>query len=149
MRATGDNIMRQNVASARPLAHALEKAARVLVVLCQRLRVDARARLIFPSRMVGGGDRLMNKGVLYGLLAAVLFGASTPFAKVLVAQVPPVMLAGLFISAAASACSVGSCCGAWPAGRGSPARPPRFRAAICLGSRAPFSPAGWRRPCCS
>lgn len=37
----------------------------------------------------------MNKGVLYGLLAAVLFGASTPFAKVLVAQVPPVMLAGL------------------------------------------------------
>ena len=37
----------------------------------------------------------MNTGVLYALLAAALFGASTPFAKLLVGEVAPVMLAGL------------------------------------------------------
>jgi len=34
-------------------------------------------------------------GIVYALLAAALFGASTPLAKLLVAQVAPVMLAGL------------------------------------------------------
>jgi drug/metabolite transporter (DMT)-like permease len=37
----------------------------------------------------------MHKGVIYALLAAALFGASTPFAKTLVDAVAPVMLAGL------------------------------------------------------
>lgn len=37
----------------------------------------------------------MRQGVLYALLAAVLFGASTPFAKLLLADTPPVLLAGL------------------------------------------------------
>jgi drug/metabolite transporter (DMT)-like permease len=37
----------------------------------------------------------MNQGIFYGLAAAALFGASTPFAKMLVGQVAPVMLAGL------------------------------------------------------
>jgi len=37
----------------------------------------------------------MHKGVVYALLAAALFGASTPFAKTLVGQVVPVALAGL------------------------------------------------------
>lgn len=37
----------------------------------------------------------MHKGVVYALLAAALFGASTPFAKTLVGQMEPVMLAGL------------------------------------------------------
>lgn len=37
----------------------------------------------------------MHKGVIYALAAAALFGASTPFAKTLVGQVPPVLLAGL------------------------------------------------------
>ena len=37
----------------------------------------------------------MNKGVLYALGAAALFGASTPFSKLLVGQVAPVTLAGL------------------------------------------------------
>jgi len=37
----------------------------------------------------------MHKGVLYALLAAALFGASTPFAKSLVGQVTPVALAGI------------------------------------------------------
>lgn len=37
----------------------------------------------------------MYKGVLYALLAAVMFGASTPFSKTLVGQVAPLTLAGL------------------------------------------------------
>src|SRR4051812_22060089 len=37
----------------------------------------------------------MHKGIIYALLAAALFGASTPFAKTLVGQVAPVTLAGM------------------------------------------------------
>lgn len=37
----------------------------------------------------------MNKGILYALSAALLFGVSTPFAKVLVGEIPPILLAGL------------------------------------------------------
>ncbi|MHB9086264.1 MAG: DMT family transporter [Thiobacillus sp.] len=37
----------------------------------------------------------MHTGVIYALLAAALFGASTPFAKALIGQAAPVMLAGL------------------------------------------------------
>ncbi len=37
----------------------------------------------------------MNKGITSALLAAVLFGASTPFAKLLTGETPPVLLAGL------------------------------------------------------
>ncbi len=37
----------------------------------------------------------MNRDVVYALLAALLFGASTPFAKLLLGDVEPVMLAGL------------------------------------------------------
>lgn len=37
----------------------------------------------------------MNKGIIYALLAAVAFGASTPFSKILVGQVAPIELAGL------------------------------------------------------
>ena len=37
----------------------------------------------------------MFRGPLYGLLAALLFGASTPFAKLLVGHVEPLMLAAL------------------------------------------------------
>ncbi|HTD03967.1 DMT family transporter [Undibacterium sp.] len=37
----------------------------------------------------------MHKGVVYALLAAALFGASTPFAKTLVGHIAPVTLAGL------------------------------------------------------
>jgi len=35
------------------------------------------------------------KGIIYALLAAVLFGASTPAAKTLLLQVDPLLLAGL------------------------------------------------------
>jgi len=37
----------------------------------------------------------MNRNVFYALLAAALFGASTPFAKLLVGELSPVLLAGL------------------------------------------------------
>lgn len=37
----------------------------------------------------------MNRNVLYALGAAALFGASTPFAKLLGGDIPPVLLAGL------------------------------------------------------
>ena len=37
----------------------------------------------------------MHKGVVYALLAAALFGASTPFARTLSGQVAPVTLAGM------------------------------------------------------
>lgn len=37
----------------------------------------------------------MHKGIIYALLAAALFGASTPFAKAMVNHVEPVMLAGV------------------------------------------------------
>jgi drug/metabolite transporter (DMT)-like permease len=37
----------------------------------------------------------MNRDVVFALLAALLFGASTPFAKLLLGDVAPVMLAGL------------------------------------------------------
>ncbi len=37
----------------------------------------------------------MRSGIAFALLAAVLFGASTPLAKRLVGEVPPIMLAGL------------------------------------------------------
>jgi drug/metabolite transporter (DMT)-like permease len=37
-----------------------------------------------------------NKGILFALLAALLFGASTPFAKLLVGEIHPLILAGLF-----------------------------------------------------
>ena len=37
----------------------------------------------------------MNRGVMYGLMAAALFGASTPFAKTILNDVHPIVLAGL------------------------------------------------------
>lgn len=37
----------------------------------------------------------MNASIVYALLAAALFGASAPFAKVLVGQLPPLLLGGL------------------------------------------------------
>ena len=40
-------------------------------------------------------DRGMRQGVAYALLAALLFGVSTPFAKLLLSDTPPVLLAGL------------------------------------------------------
>ena len=40
-------------------------------------------------------NQSMNRNVLFALLAAALFGASTPFAKLLVGNISPVLLAGL------------------------------------------------------
>ena len=37
----------------------------------------------------------MKRGIAYAIVSAVLFGVSTPLAKLLVENVPPLMLAGL------------------------------------------------------
>jgi drug/metabolite transporter (DMT)-like permease len=42
------------------------------------------------------GGITMRTGIIYALTAAALFGASTPFAKLLLGEVSPVLLAGLF-----------------------------------------------------
>lgn len=38
----------------------------------------------------------MKRGILYALISALLFGASTPFAKFLLQEISPMLLAGLF-----------------------------------------------------
>jgi drug/metabolite transporter (DMT)-like permease len=45
--------------------------------------------------MAGQGHISMKQGIACALAAAALFGASTPFAKCLVGDMPPLMLAGL------------------------------------------------------
>lgn len=45
--------------------------------------------------MSNAENRPVGRGVVYALAAAALFGASTPFAKLLVGRVDPVLLAGL------------------------------------------------------
>lgn len=40
----------------------------------------------------------MNKGIFYALLAAILFGGSTVFSKILLEEIPSLMLAGIFYS---------------------------------------------------
>jgi drug/metabolite transporter (DMT)-like permease len=38
----------------------------------------------------------MRKGIFYALFSALLFGGSTPFAKILLKEISPILLAGLF-----------------------------------------------------
>jgi drug/metabolite transporter (DMT)-like permease len=52
------------------------------------------ARLVFSAEVLGDNHG-MNRNVVFALLAALLFGASTPFAKLLVGNLPPLLLAGL------------------------------------------------------
>jgi len=54
----------------------------------------------------------VNPGIAYALLGAVLFGASTPIAKLLVGEIEPVMLAGLLYAGS------GVGLGLWLAARG-------------------------------
>ena len=48
-----------------------------------------------------------DKGIASALGAAVLFGASTPIAKTLVGEVPPVLLAGLLYAGSGLGLAVG------------------------------------------
>lgn len=79
----------------------------------------------------------MNPGILAALGAAVLFGASTPLAKLFVGTVHPVMLAGLLYLGS----GIGLL-GYRMLARGAP-RPPRRRspARTCRGSPARSPPA--------
>jgi drug/metabolite transporter (DMT)-like permease len=49
----------------------------------------------------------ISKGILSALAAAVLFGASTPIAKTLVGEIPPVLLAGLLYAGSGLGLAVG------------------------------------------
>jgi drug/metabolite transporter (DMT)-like permease len=49
----------------------------------------------------------INKGILNALAAAVLFGASTPIAKILVGEMPPVLLAGLLYAGSGLGLGIG------------------------------------------
>ncbi len=48
----------------------------------------------------------LHAGVGYALLAAALFGASTPFAKALVGEMPPLLLAGLLYAGSGAGLSI-------------------------------------------
>ena len=48
----------------------------------------------------------MNRNIIYALLAAALFGASTPFAKLLIGEISPVLLGGLLYLASGLGLSV-------------------------------------------
>ena len=56
--------------------------------------------------MTPGFHRRLPGGVLFALLAAVLFGASTPFSKTLLREVDPILLAGLLYLSAGSGLTV-------------------------------------------
>ena len=86
----------------------------------------------------------MHKGVALALLAAALFGAGTPFAKLLAGSVPPVMLAGLLYLG--SGCGLAVCY--LLRRRGGASGSARSQRRTCHGSRRPSSPAAWRGPCC-
>ena len=60
-------------------------------------RPDTRAVAIplMQSEQLMIGLRGFHSGVAYAIAAAALFGASTPFAKMLLGRVDPIMLAGL------------------------------------------------------
>ena len=80
----------------------------------------------------------MNRSVLSALVAAALFGASTPFAKPLSGEIPPALLAGLMYlgSGSVSPLSVRFGIGAgsraaWPAING-PGSRARSSLAACL-----------------
>jgi drug/metabolite transporter (DMT)-like permease len=47
------------------------------------------------KRIFNSNERTSLTGVSFGILAAVLFGASTPFAKILLRKTDPILLAGL------------------------------------------------------
>jgi len=63
-----------------------------------------------PAGRAGGGERA--RGAVLGLSAAVLFGASAPLAKLLLAQTEPLLLAALLYLGAGIGLAV-----AWPRGR--------------------------------
>jgi drug/metabolite transporter (DMT)-like permease len=48
--------------------------------------------------------KTLPAGVGVAILAAVLFGASTPFAKLLLGEIPPVLLAGLLYLGSGAGC---------------------------------------------
>src|SRR5262245_17278792 len=73
-----------------------------LTVCIGRCKMWAASRCFeLPFQLTGRNtlsDRTDRKGPAYALLAAILFGASTPFAKLLLGQTQPILLAALLYS---------------------------------------------------
>ena len=69
----------------------------VIVVMgdCQAKLTDAWYAHRRQSAAPVADNPPMNRNIVYALLAAALFGASTPFAKLLIGEVSPVLLGGL------------------------------------------------------
>src|SRR5712691_10196478 len=64
--------------------------------MCERSRSRTYRRLVWVIAMTTKMRReTVLTGVSFAVLAAVLFGASTPFSKILLGQTEPVLLAGL------------------------------------------------------
>jgi len=61
----------------------------------RRLRVLQLRQRALPAEAGGGRLLRLNRGVLFALGAAALFGASTPFAKLLLGEVSPLVLAAI------------------------------------------------------
>jgi drug/metabolite transporter (DMT)-like permease len=59
------------------------------------LRVLQLRQRALPAEAAGAELLRLNRGVLYALGAAALFGASTPFAKLLLGEVSPLVLAAI------------------------------------------------------
>jgi drug/metabolite transporter (DMT)-like permease len=59
------------------------------------------------TKFAGIGPMRISSGILNALAAAVLFGASTPIAKILVGEVPPVLLAGLLYAGSGLGLGIG------------------------------------------
>lgn len=66
----------------------------------------------------------MHSGIVHALLAALLFGASTPFAKLLVGEMPPILLAGILYAGS------GIGLGTWLAARALLHRGPKSEASL-------------------
>src|ERR1700688_2132004 len=72
----------------------------------------------------------MHHGVIYALLAAVLFGASTPLAKTLLGDIDPMILAGLLYAGSGAGLAIVQLVRAFLIGKAAPVVGP--------------SPADWR-----
>jgi hypothetical protein len=103
------------------------------------------AGILIPAEDVRSFAVHRYRGILSALGSALLFGASTPLAKLVVLSAEPVLIAGLLY--------LGSGIGSQSGEPFAPALSPRgqkrhWRAQISRGSREPPSPEAWRDPCC-
>jgi drug/metabolite transporter (DMT)-like permease len=66
-----------------------------LIAFCILTQLGALPFCMDCEKKLRPYNAVMHSGISYALVAALLFGISTPFAKLLVGDIPPLMLAGL------------------------------------------------------